>query len=260
VKYSVEHLNAIITKHHGKHIYLLGDLVHNREIMKRFLGLGVHVVYDLKSIKDKNAIIVFPAHGVTHSNLSYAKAHFKYVYDLTCKILLSNYKIVKQLSKKYDVLYYGHREHPESKAILSLANNTYLLDKSTKIRNDKKYVLVNQSTIPSIAVRASFNKLKFPHPIKYIPTTCNATDSRHKVVSHLKNIDCLIVCGNEKSNNTIELVKLSQSNRVPAILISSEIDAHQFKPQKNKRYAIISGTSVQPLFFDKIYKILKNKK
>ncbi|GHU33458.1 4-hydroxy-3-methylbut-2-enyl diphosphate reductase [Bacilli bacterium] len=261
VKHSVEQLEKIITKHSPNNVYLLGDLVHNRAVMSRFKKAGVHIVNDFKLIKHKNSVIVFPAHGTPTKQLNYARANFKHVYNLTCKILLNNYKIIKKISRKFVTLYYGYKDHPESKAILSLSNKPSLVSSSSKLKINKQYALVNQSTIPLSSVKSILNKLKFQTPhIKHIPTTCSATQQRHNVITHLHGIDCLFVCGDEKSNNTIELVKLSQRCNIPAALISNELEAQFFKPKKNLRYAIISGTSVEPSFFKAVCTILKNKK
>ncbi|GHU47716.1 4-hydroxy-3-methylbut-2-enyl diphosphate reductase [Bacilli bacterium] len=261
VQHSVNQLNKIINQHPDKQIYLFGDLVHNHAIMDDFYKSGVQVIKDLQLIKNKQAVVVFPAHGVPIKELAYAKANFKYVYDLTCKILLTNYRTIKKLSTRYSILYYGYKNHPESKAILSLNNRISLVSDSSKIKPNKKYALVNQSTIPLSVVKIAFDKLILQAPqIEYFPTTCRAAQLRHNVIVSLRNIDCLLVCGDEKSNNTIELVNLAQQHRISAMLISNELGAHHFQPRKNTRYAIISGTSIQPSFFKLICKILKNKK
>jgi 4-hydroxy-3-methylbut-2-enyl diphosphate reductase len=157
VKQAINNLNKIIKKHKNN-IYLIGQLIHNKETMNYYIKKDIKILDGvdrlklIKSIKNKDATIVFSAHGTSQNIIDYANQHFKHVYDLTCKYVKANYLLVNKLkSQGHSVTYYGNKNHPESIAMKSLG---------ISFKPSKTSILINQTTIPLIKVKKIQQKYK----------------------------------------------------------------------------------------------------
>ena len=73
VKRSIDQLNDIVTKYPDKKIFCVHALVHNPKVTKDFKKQGVVFVKTIDEIQDKNAIVVFSAHGTNREKLTEAK-------------------------------------------------------------------------------------------------------------------------------------------------------------------------------------------
>jgi 4-hydroxy-3-methylbut-2-enyl diphosphate reductase len=215
----------------------------------------------LKKIKSKDSVIVLSAHGSEQSVVEYTKKHFNIYYDLTCKHVLHNYQIIKQYRNKAQIIFYGKKNHPETKAIQSLDKTMKVIHNIKQIKHiDKKkdYVLINQTTIPQQFVKPLYEELKNKiKRITFIPTTCAATQKRHANILSLKANSNLIVVGDKKSNNTMLLMKLAQSRKIKTFLIENvkQIDSIKFGSISNAY--LISGTSTSQKTVNQIHKRLQ---
>ncbi|MDR1235220.1 MAG: hypothetical protein LBJ97_04045 [Mycoplasmataceae bacterium] len=259
---AIKTIKIIKKKHPNQKIYLIGRLVHNEHLIQQiksnniiFLNDDSHSRIDLlKKIKNKQAVIVFSAHGSPINALSYAKTHFNFVYDLTCRYINNNVKLVKKLlSLNYKVIYFGKKHHPETNAILSLNKAIQLAeDKANIVTNNKhKYALVNQSTIPIFDIPLLNDN------IKIFNTTCKVVQNRYDNVKKLKNVDLLIIIGDIHSNNSNQLINLAKLKKIPVKLIENEKNIKTTLFDKVNHLAIASGTSVEPTLVTNIIKKIK---
>jgi 4-hydroxy-3-methylbut-2-enyl diphosphate reductase len=117
----------------------------------------------------KNAVVVLSAHGSEKNTLSYAKNNFGYCYDLTCKYIHENIKIINELlDKKNIIIFLGKKNHPETKAILSYSPKIIYIESikdlsKIKFGATKKYCLLNQTTMPQYAISDSLKDIKYPN-------------------------------------------------------------------------------------------------
>jgi 4-hydroxy-3-methylbut-2-enyl diphosphate reductase len=265
-------INQIVKKHHGQNIYLIGWLVHNKSLMQQIQQCHIKILDDtkqtklaaLKTIKERQAVIILPTHGTPQDALAYAQHHFKYVYDLTCPYLQNNFDLFKKIIKQNDVLiYFGKKHHPESKVVSSFHNNVIIVENKDEVSQmivnpQKHYVLVNQSTIPQLMIKDVCVLLtkRIKH-LKYINTTCQATNIRHNNIDNLKGVDLLLVIGDKRSNNVNQLIVLAQNKSIKTKLISTDKDIKANLFKNIKHLAITSGTSVDPQMVTTIVKKIK---
>ena len=91
VKRSVEELLKIRERHSHDTIFCIHALVHNPKITSFFAERGVRFVESLEEVEDKNAVVVFSAHGITRTILQEAKQRFTTVYNLECPFVSKIY-------------------------------------------------------------------------------------------------------------------------------------------------------------------------
>lgn len=243
-------------------IYVIGDLVHNKQSLDLIKGHNIKFIKTsnakiiLRNINSNKSVIIFPAHGYQKDIFEYAQKKFKYIYNLTCPYILNTISIIcKKLNEKRPIYFYGIKQHPETKAILSINSSIKLVSSLKRLSLIKNGYLFNQSTIPKILIEKNLRQKS----LKYISTTCGSTNQRHINILNLpSNIDLLLIVGDKKSNNANTLYKLAKLKKINTQLI-------QTFNQINKRYlnniktcAITSSTSTPKKIVDEIINKLSN--
>ncbi|MDR0739358.1 MAG: hypothetical protein LBF00_00510 [Mycoplasmataceae bacterium] len=272
VRQAIKKINSICKKHQKQKIYLIGWLVHNTQIMQKIRNKHVIVLNDnnhsrissLKEIKDHNAVIVFSAHGTPIDALKYACQRFTNVYDLTCQYVNNNLAIAqKLLKKKYKILYYGKKKHPETKAIKSLSKNIHVIESTndiSKINKQAKYAFINQTTAPTYLVKKIIKLIhQKNYKTKIINTTCLSTRQRYSNIENLTNIDFLLVVGDKASNNANQLLNLAKIKKINCKLIQTKNQINKKMFKRINTLAITSATSVSTTDFLKIIDKIKQK-
>ena len=158
-----------------KNIYLLGEIIHNKNVIKELTDLGAITI----SSKEKNRLelldeipsgtVIFSAHGV--SPLVYQKAKDKNlnIVDATCPmVLLVHNNIIKKINEGYTVIYIGTKKHPEVEGVLGISSSIQFVSsiediKSLNIGNDKIYA-TNQTTLSKYDIDDIYKLLKNKYP------------------------------------------------------------------------------------------------
>ena len=102
-----------------------------------------------------------------------------------------------------------------------------------------------------------FAKEKYPN-LTLSDEICSATRIRQENILNLKEVDGLIIVGDQKSNNTKNLLKIANEKKLDAILIEN---INQLEPLwlKNKEtVAVTSGTSTPLELVNEVIDYLKN--
>lgn len=228
-------------KNPNKNIYMIGWLVHNKEMIKDLESIGIKTIDDsnksryeiVKELEpSKDTILIFSAHGTEQKALDLAYQKGFEFYDATCIYVDKTKKIIEQkINEGYEIIFIGKRNHPETKAMLSINNKIIFIEniedaKKIKIDRSKKYLVTNQTTISIYDFYEIHKYLKDKiNLIKFENEICNATFDRQKAIDTMdKSIDLLIVVGDEKSNNSNKLVEIAKKNNIEAHLVENELD------------------------------------
>jgi 4-hydroxy-3-methylbut-2-enyl diphosphate reductase len=233
-------------------IYLLGSLVHNKQINQAIESKGV-IVLDGKSRDDMldeiaYGTVVLTAHGV--SPFIYEKVAKKglFMIDSTCKDVMRSHKIIREkINDGFTVLYIGKLGHPETEGVLGIHPEIVLIETLDDITNlaikNKKLAVTNQTTMSMYDIYTMFEKLKelFPH-IELIDELCYATKQRQQaVIEQSKLCNAVIVVGDKSSNNCKKLAEIARSvakKDVYQIQSIEELDLDSIR-----KYSIIGITS-----------------
>ncbi len=231
-------------------VYMLGDIVHNENVVADMKNLGIKTIKNLSAGEGK--ILLIRAHGAQKKTVKQAKEKGYKVVDATCPMVKEIHNIAKNHEKqKYSIIIIGDKKHDEVRGILGqLKNKALVIDKVEnipfdKIRQLKKAAVVVQSTQNLDKTLQIAEKLKEYIPdFKFSNTICNATRLRQKEIKRLpKENDVVIIIGSKKSANTRRLYELSKSINNRTYWINS---ANQIKPQMlvdAKSVGITAGAS-----------------
>ncbi|MDR1781482.1 MAG: 4-hydroxy-3-methylbut-2-enyl diphosphate reductase [Bacilli bacterium] len=222
-------------KYPNKKIYILGMIVHNKNIVQAMNNLNIITLddsnisrYDLLDQID-DGVVILSAHGSEQKVIDKAKNKNLIVIDGACKDVIKTHNVIKDyLDKGYDVIYLGKENHPEAVAALSIdINHIHLInheDDLEKLKIDNnKIVLTNQTTISILSASKVYQKAKeLFKDIIIVDEICNATRIRQEAILNLSNeIDLVYVVGDPKSNNSNKLAQLAiKDNRVVKMIES----------------------------------------
>ena len=98
---------------------------------------------------------------------------------------------------------------------------------------------------------------RFPHA-EIAEEICDATRRRQNAVRNLKDTDVLIVVGDPKSNNTLQLARMGSSAGIRKVLrIETARDLVNVKFGENDRIAVASGASTPKVLLDNVIAYLQ---
>jgi len=238
-------------------ITILGELVHNRYVVDALKDFRIQTVeskgntrFDLLDQVDEG-VVIFSAHGISANVIEKAKQKGLITVDASCEDVISTQNLIQSyLDQAYTILYIGQENHPEAEAICDIDRNNihFIKDLSSinelSIKSNKIFV-TNQTTMSILEIKELLDLIKEKYPESIISDEiCNATRTRQEAILKLENIDCLIVIGDPKSNNTRMLARIGTNKgiknvyQIETVIALFEKDLKQFN-----RIAITAGAS-----------------
>lgn len=261
---------SLATADKNKNIFMLGDIVHNEEVVRQIEKTGIKKIKRLGNGKDK--ILLIRAHGASPHIFKKAQKCGYAIVDATCPMVKEIHTIARRMSQKgYRLIVIGDKNHDEVRGIIGQASPLALVIDDIKnipfpdIKKIKKCCVVVQSTQDIEKVLKIVNILKrhIKH-LKFFNTICRPTRMRQDEIRHMpeKN-DCMIIIGSKQSANTRRLYEISKTINPHSYWIASkkEIKKDWFRQARN--IGVTAGASTPPQttkqVIDSVKKILKNR-
>jgi len=241
---------ALKTSLLGKKVYMLGEIVHNENVVKLIENAGIKKVKRLK--KSKNAVLLIRAHGTSINIFKKAISLGYNIVDATCPMVKEIHRVAKEMEKKgYRIIVIGDKNHDEVRGIIGqLKRRALVIDKLgktslNKIKKTAKACIVVQST-------QNLDKtLEIADAIKrYIPdlvffnTICKPTRTKQAEIKTmpLEN-DLMIIIGSKNSANTKRLYEISHALNKKTRWVNSKKDIKISWLKDARRIGITAGAS-----------------
>ena len=256
-------------------ICALGELVHNKQVIKILEEEGLRFIEKVDEIKDENKLII-RAHGVPKEIYEFANNNGIELKDYTCPFVLKIHKLVEEYAKKgYYILLCGNESHPENIGTISYAGDNFSIinEKNVdgKIENIKKkgiynIFLVAQTTYSMEKFMKIKDKIDGALGSENIDlvvsnTICKATGLRQKETDKIsKKVDFMIIIGGKNSSNTKKLYEISLKNCINTILIETKKEINEKLKQKIIKFekiGIMAGASTPESSIDDVIEYLK---
>lgn len=221
---------ALQTACSGNKVYILGDIVHNEDVVKQIKKSGIRKIKTLKPF-GRNGILLIPAHGAG-VNISQQAEHLGYkIIDATCPMVKKIHKIAKGMEEKgYGIIVIGDKKHAEVEGIVGqLKGKAIIIDGIKRlplktIKKIKKACIVVQSTqnLENVSKIVGILKL-YIKEIKFFNTVCKPTQAKQREIKTmpLEN-DVMIILGSKSSANTKRLYEIAKSLNKRSYWINSE--------------------------------------
>ena len=195
-------------------VYMLGDIVHNEQVVSDLSKKGSKVVKNLDEIpKDKP--VLFRAHGTDPETWKAAQKKKLNIIDATCPLVTEIHEEIKSLEKEgRRTIIIGDHNHDEVVGIASQVKNTIIISSAEEARSLKKMKragVVSQSTQMIENVNEILNILSEKvYDLRFVNTICYPTRRNHEQIKKLADTcDLMVVIGSYTSANSKRLTQLS---------------------------------------------------
>ena len=267
---AIELAKKVAANHKDKNIYILGLLVHNEEVTKDLLNIGIktiditgkNILGILNSFTSED-IVIFTAHGHPEQYEQILKEKGITYYDATCPKVKECFNHIKN-SK--ETIYIGKKNHPEANAALTMNDRVLFYDIHEKFdysqvkTNDP--LVINQTTLSFLELEEIHQEIKqnIPHA-RIEDEICDATLLRQKAILGLKeDVDTILIIGSRKSSNTMKLFQVATSaHQNKKVYLVSDLDELKKLNISFNNLVIASGTSTPLNTIKQIKEYLKNK-
>lgn len=217
---------ATMIRAFGAPVYCYHEIVHNKQVVKRFEDLGVIFINDISEVPP-NCPLMLSAHGSAPEVQKQAKARSSYFVDSVCPLVTKVHHEVKVRSQKgYQIIYVGHEGHEEAVGTMSVSpESTHRVDSAQDIDSLPEFegdvALLAQTTLSHndwVEVQeAAMEK----YPNMWIPgksDLCFATTNRQTALKAIvEKCGAIVVVGSGNSSNTLALEKISKEMGCPRV-------------------------------------------
>ncbi|HBG27862.1 MAG: 4-hydroxy-3-methylbut-2-enyl diphosphate reductase [Planctomycetes bacterium GWF2_41_51] len=199
-----------------KNVHSLGEIIHNKDVVKRLSSAGLKIAKNVNKINSGTVII--RSHGATEEQIRQIRHKNIEIVDATCVLVKRVQKIAKLLhTQGYKVAIIGDKGHPEVQAVLGSAPEIAVIgDKKDirKLNNFKKLGIICQTTQSPehfAQMLAEIAQTNFTE-LKVINTLCKEAVKRQSCAVQLcKKVDIMFILGGLHSANTRKLAELCKS-------------------------------------------------
>lgn len=209
---------ALKTAATGTTVEMLGDIVHNEEVVQGIERAGIKKIKKLRNGAGK--MLVIRAHGASENVYSKAAQLGYTIVDATCPMVKEIHTIVKATKNEgCRIIILGDKHHDEVRGIMGQLNNRAIVIDSIKhipletIKRVKKACVVAQSTQNAEKILSIVAVLKkHIKEIQFFNTICRPTRIKQKEAKAmpLKN-EVMIIIGSKTSANTKRLYQISKA-------------------------------------------------
>jgi len=251
-----------VSKEHGE-VYMLGDIVHNENVVEDLEKKGVKVVENLEEIPEDKPVL-FRAHGTSKDVWKKAEDKKMNIIDATCPLVHDIHREVKELhAEGRKIIIIGDHGHDEVIGIASQVEGAIIIasiEEAQKLRKTKKAGIVSQSTQAIENVQDIINILMTKVvDLRFINTICFPTKRNHQQIKELSVItDMMLIIGSFTSANSKRLTELSleRNKNTYQVTNAAEIDSSWFKNNINS-VGISAGASTPDWIIDSVIKKVK---
>jgi 4-hydroxy-3-methylbut-2-enyl diphosphate reductase len=198
-------------------VFISGKLIHNTPAMSELAGRGVRELTDddvAQGVAGKT--ILMRAHGEGPAAFDRVRGLGLNVIDATCPIVTAVQKIAVQLEDEgYQVIVFGHRNHPEAKATVAYTKRGFIVESADEARSlphYEKLASIAQTTVLQRDYLELVEVLKakadwYEDRGRICGWTLHAQD---EAVVLAGQVEAMVVIGGRDSSNTIQLVRVCE--------------------------------------------------
>ena len=229
-------------------VFMLGDIVHNENVVEELEEAGVKVVNSLDKVPD-NKPILFRAHGTVPDVWKESKMREMEVVDATCPLVTEIHEEVKKLhSENRKIIIIGDHGHDEVVAIAAQVKKPIIIStikEAKSLRKMKRAGIVSQSTQMIENVQEIINILMTKvFDLRFVNTICFPTRRNHEQIKNLSEIcDIMIVIGSFTSANSKRLTELAKMRNERTFQVTSAEDLEIDWFQKSDTVGVSAGAS-----------------
>ena len=270
VKRAVDTAKKLKEENPNKNIYVLGELIHNMDVISELDKLGIKTIYEIP--EKGEGICVVRSHGEAPEVFNKLEQAGFEVVDLTClDVKKVQQRAIELAENDYFVVIVGKPNHPE---VLAIKANADLYSKNVvvattieelepyeaQIKSHKRVGIVIQTTQMLSSLNLIVNHInKLSKEVLIYNTICQSTSMRqNEAIELAKESDLMIVVGSKKSANTTHLAEIVKDfAKTIHIENNSELESYKDTLKNAKNIGITAGASTPQNVIDKVIEQIK---
>ena len=231
-------------------VYMLGELIHNRQVVDDLLDHGMTLAKQADDIPDGSTVLI-RAHGVPPATLCDLESRQCKIYDCTCPFVSKIHRIVKDAWLAGSrIIIAGMPGHPEVEGISGEAQGQVVLVKSAQEAaamqfSDENWIIVAQTTFSWQEYQDICAILKKKIAMLQIfDTICITTENRQKEACDISSqVDLMLVIGSPGSSNTRKLLDICLSQCGETVLVEKPDQVGPLMQGRNLRELTVGITA-----------------
>ena len=234
----------------GSRVHMLGDIVHNEDVVRQITGAGIKKIKRLANGKGKTLLI--RAHGASRDIFDKARRSGYRIVDATCPMVKEIHRIAKEMEKKgYSVIIIGDKKHDEVRGIVGQLKKKALVIEDLKdmpygaVKKIRKAAIVAQSTQNLDKVLAMVEALRrHIDEVRFFNTICRPTRLKQGEIKTMPLAnDVMIIIGSKTSANTKRLYEISRSLNKMSYWVQSKEDLKPGWFKDSMKVGVTAGAS-----------------
>ena len=255
---------------HGAPIYVRHEVVHNRFVVENLEKMGAVFVENLDEVP-QDSILIFSAHGVSHSVRREAADRKLKVFDATCPLVTKvHVEVAKMRKDGKEIIMIGHQGHPEVEGTMGQIEGEdrgmYLVEtemdvETLQVKDVTNLSYVTQTTLSVDDAARIVDALKRRFPMITGPKKddiCYATQNRQDAVKKMVDqCDLVIVVGSPTSSNSNRLCEVARNANVEAYMVDRAEQLQEQWFDGKKVIGITAGASAPEILVQQVISRLK---
>ena len=234
----------------GSGTYVLGELIHNPDVIAEIEKRGVVRAESLSDVPDGGTVI-FRSHGVPESFYGEAEARGIKVIDCTCSFVRRTQKIVgSQYAAGRLIVIAGEPTHPEVVGLQGWCKNSAVVINSPELAfglpEDRELCVVAQTTFSVEKFEKIIENIKKQREktVAVFKTICYTTIGRQMEAEELAaECDAVLVVGGLNSSNTNKLFEVASKRCANVFRLANSRDFDYGRLKNFLSVGIVSGAS-----------------
>lgn len=249
---------------HPESITILGELVHNADVLRGLSGRGYRMTSETRREQVPGTEkVMITAHGVSQKDQERLRNAGKELIDTTCPLVRGVHRAAMELHAEGRlVVVIGKPRHVEVLGVVGDLERYAVVHRAEDVRawDEPRLGVVCQSTTSPRHARRMLELIEKRNPeadIRYVDSICAPTRERQEAIEELlSQVEAVVVVGGLNSNNTRELVRRAESRGLPAIHIQTADDLDPDWFETFTRIGLTAGTSTPQTTIEEVHERL----
>lgn len=268
VKRAYEMIEGLDMARAKKPVRILGDLVHNPDVVKKIEEKGILKISreDFEAVKNGEiGTLIITAHGVGPEIFEIAKKKKIEIIDTTCPRVIKVQRLAQVFSKRgYEVILVGDKEHKEVDGINAWGERKAQIVSDEKdlekleFSSGKEMAVLSQTTQSEEFFEKVSEYVRDKNPgAQVISTICHATHDRQGEIKKLaKKFEAVIVIGSPMSANSTRLYEISKELNPKTFFVENASEIKLDELADTKSIAVMAGASTPDWIIQEVMDLL----
>ena len=234
----------------GRNTFVLGEIIHNKEVIESIEKRGVKSVGSLGEVPD-GATVIFRSHGVPESFYGECERRGIKVLDCTCEFVRKTQNIVReQHALGKEIIIIGEPTHPEVVGLQGWCGNSAHVINSVESPlpdlGGKGVCVVSQTTFSVEKFEKIIENIKKQREktVAVFKTICYTTIGRQSEAEKIASgCDAVLVIGGLNSSNTNKLFEIASRRCAHVFRLANATDFDYAQLKKFSNVGIVTGAS-----------------